>query len=201
MPELQYAGTLPPLRTPHHPLADRISELSIGEFREGVVVSYSNEGSLVDIGVEQPAIVSEAKLKANTRVTVKIIKLDKQPKVVLANREEIETYWGYQVTVSQQPLGQMLKNRGFDLIVATSRKGRPFNTVFDELKRNWNQARTTLVAFGAPSQGLMEILASEKPHLEDLVHFVLNTIRRQGTETVRTEEALCASLALLTMLE
>ena len=201
MPELQYAGTLPPLRTPHHPLADKVRELRIGEFREGVVISNSNEGSLVDIGVEQPALVNEAKLKANTRVTVRIIQLDKQPKAALANREEIKTYWGYQITVSPQPLGQMVKNRQFDLIVATSRKGKPINAFIDELKKKWSQTRTTLVAFGAPSQGLFEILARENLQLKDLAHFIVNTIPSQGTETVRTEEALCGSLALLSTFE
>jgi len=201
MPELQYAGTLPPLRTPHHPLADKVSELRIDEFREGVVISHTNEGSLVDIGVEQPALVKDAKLKASTRITVRIVNTDKQPKAVLSNREEIKTYWGYQVTVSPQSLGQMLKNRRFDLVIATSRKGKPINTVLNELKTSWNQARTSLVAFGAPSQGLFEILAREKLQLRDLAHFIVNTIPNQGTETARTEEALCASLALLTMLE
>jgi predicted SPOUT superfamily RNA methylase MTH1 len=201
MPELQYAGTLPPLRTPHHPLADKIRDLRVGEFREGVVISNSNEGSLVDIGVEQPALVSEAKLKANNRVTVRIIQLDKQPKAASANREEIKTYWGYQVTVSPQPIGQMVKNRQFDIIVATSRKGKPINAFIDELKKNWSQTRTTLVAFGAPSQGLFEILARENLQLKDLAHFIVNTIPNQGTETVRTEEALCGSLALLSTFE
>jgi predicted SPOUT superfamily RNA methylase MTH1 len=201
MPELQYAGTLPPLRTPHHPLADKVRDLRIGEFREGAVISNSNEGSLVDIGVEQPALVSETKLEANTRVTVKITKIDKQPRAVLANREEIKTYWGYQVAVSTQPLGQMLKTRQFNLVIATSRRGKPLTTFLDELKKKWNQTRTTLLAFGAPSQGLFEILASEKLQLKDIAHFIVNTVPSQGTETVRTEEALYASLALLTTLE
>jgi len=33
--------------------------------------------------------------------------------------------------------------------------------------------------------------------LEDIADFVVNTIPKQGTETVRTEEALIASLAIL----
>lgn len=201
MPELQYAGTLPPLRTPHHPLADRISELGIGEFREGVVISHSNENSLIDVGVEQPALVKDAKLKINSRMTVKIIETTKPPKAVPADAEEIKTYWGYKITVSQQPLGRMLKNRQFDLLIATSRMGKHINTVIDELRKNWNKAQSILLAFGAPSQGLFEILSREKLQLNDLMHFTVNTIPSQGTETVRTEEALCSSLALLTMLE
>jgi predicted SPOUT superfamily RNA methylase MTH1 len=95
----------------------------------------------------------------------------------------------------------MLKKRQFDLVIATSRKGKPLTAFFDELKKKWNQTRATLLAFGAPSQGLFEILANEKLQLKDLAHFIVNTIPSQGTETVRTEEALYASLALLTTLE
>ena len=32
-PELQYAGVLPPLRTPHHPTESKLEEIKIGEFR------------------------------------------------------------------------------------------------------------------------------------------------------------------------
>jgi predicted SPOUT superfamily RNA methylase MTH1 len=37
-PELRYAGILPPLRTPHHPLNRKIKNLKIGEYREGVTI-------------------------------------------------------------------------------------------------------------------------------------------------------------------
>ncbi len=200
-PELQYAGVLPPLRTPHHPIADRTENLKIGDFREGVVVSHSKEGSLVDVGVEQSALISSIKLQTNKRVTVKITGLDKQLKVVLADREEIKLYWGYRVTVSDILFGQMVKKRLFDLVVATSRMGKPADAVFHELITSWRQSRKTLLAFGSPNQGLFEITAHEHLKLEDLAHFVINTIPSQGTETVRTEEALCASLALLNMFE
>jgi predicted SPOUT superfamily RNA methylase MTH1 len=199
-PELQYAGVLPPLRTLHHPLADRTEDLRIDEFREGAVIGYSKGDSLVDIGVEQPALVTGVKLQTNTRVTVKIIGLNKQPRAALADRKEIKQYWGYQVTVSDVPFGQMVKKRHFDLVVATSRRGKPFDAVMDELIKSWKQSSNILLAFGAPSQGLFEIAAHERLKLEDLVHFVVNTIPSQGTETVRTEEAVCTSLALLNVL-
>ena len=34
-PDLQYAGILPPLRTPHHPLSGKTKHLKVGEYREG----------------------------------------------------------------------------------------------------------------------------------------------------------------------
>jgi len=53
------------------------------------------------------------------------------------------------------------------------------------------------VAFGSPSRGLQEIVAQENLSLDKLADYTINTITNQGTETVRTEEAIYASLALL----
>jgi predicted SPOUT superfamily RNA methylase MTH1 len=201
LPELQYVGVLPPLRTPHHPLADRTKDLRVGEFREGVVLSYSQEGSQVDIGVEQPACVTGIRLKPNTRTTVKIIALGKGPRAIIANPADIKTYWGFHVAVSKVPFGQLVKNGPFNLVVATSRKGKPINAVAKDLAERWKQSSRTLVAFGAPTQGLFEIAGREHLALEDIVHFVVNTVPNQGTETMRTEEALYASLAIVNTLE
>jgi len=199
-PELRYAGILPPLRTPHHPLADRLKDLKIGDFREGAVVSSAKEGVLVDIGVEQPVLVPEVRLRVNTRVTVKVTELGKKPKAVLAKREEIKTYWGYQVTVSKQPFGRFVKSRDFDLVIATSRRGKPLKAIRNELEARWRKSRKVLVAFGAPTVGLYEIAEREGATLEEIAPFVVNTIPNQATETVRTEEAMYASLAVLNVL-
>jgi len=200
-PVLKYAGVLQPLRTPHHPLADRTQDLKVGEFREGAVLSCSRDGSQVDVGVEQPALVAGVKLKTNTRVTLKITEIRKPLKAVLTNSKEIQAYWGFKITVTEHPFGQLLKNGHFDLVVATSRKGKPIDAVFDELAKRWKQSSKTLVAFGAPTQGLFEIAAHERLMLGDLAHFVVNTIPNQGAETVRTEEALYVSLSLLNLFE
>ncbi len=199
-PELRYVGVLPPLRTPHHQLSDRTENLKVGEHREGVVTSLVKDGSLVDIGVERPVLVPDTRLPVNNRVTVRVTGLGKTPKAVLASRGEIQTYWGYRVTVSDVPFGQLLKNRSFDLVIATSRRGVSLIEVMDELAR-WKSSRRTLVAFGAPTQGLYEIAAHEHLNLDEVAHFVINTIPGQGAETVRTEEALYVSLAALNLLE
>jgi predicted SPOUT superfamily RNA methylase MTH1 len=44
---------------------------------------------------------------------------------------------------------------------------------------------------------LYERAKNEGLNLDDIVDFVVNTIPMQGTETVRTEEAFIASLAVL----
>ena len=196
-PELRYAGILPPLRTPHHPLEKRARKLKIGEYREGAIVSVTESGSLVDIGVERPVLIPDKKLLVNKRVTIKITKNVKHPRVTLANREEIEAYWGYTVTSSKVSFGQLTKSHAYDLVVATSKIGTPLPQVTDKLAERWKKSRRILVAFGAPTRGLQEIVEQENLSLDKVADFTVNTIPDQGTETVRTEEALYASLALL----
>jgi predicted SPOUT superfamily RNA methylase MTH1 len=196
-PELQFAGILPPLRTPHHPLNNKVKNLGIGEYREGVTLSKTNEGMLVDIGVEQPALVLNEQLPVNKRVTVKITNAEKRVEAELANREEIPAYWGYTVIVEKRSFEKVARGRGFNLVIATSRYGLPLAEVADKIAEKWKRAKTILVAFGAPTKGLHEIARREGFNLDDIVDFVINTIPLQGTETVRTEEALIASLAIL----
>jgi hypothetical protein len=198
-PELQYAGILPPLRTPHHPLNRKTKNLKIGEYREGATLSKTREGTLVDIGVEQPALILNEQLPMGKRVTVRTAEVGKQIKIELVSRDEVPEYWGFMITVEKHTLGKILENRSFDLTVATSKYGAPFDDVAKEIAERWKKARTILVAFGAPTQGLREIVKCEGLSLGDIADFVVNTVPMQGTETVRTEEALIASLAVLNM--
>ena len=198
-PELQYAGILPPLRTPHHPLNRKMKNLKVDEYREGATLSRTKEGTLIDIGVEQPVLIVSKQLPVEKRFTVKIIKVEKRVEVELANRNETPTYWGYIVTVERQSFGKFMNNRGFDLTVATSKRGIPFANVAEEIAEKWKKANTILVAFGAPSQGLYEIVKNDGSNLDEVVDFIVNMVPTQGTETIRTEEALIASLAILNM--
>lgn len=199
-PDLQYAGILPPLRTPHHPLNRRMKELRVGEFREAVTLSGTEKQTLVDIGVEQPALIRDRNLAVGKRVTVKVIQVGKVVEVELANRDEAPSYWGYTVTVENLPFGSFLRKRSFDLTLATSRYGSPLADVAGEVVERWKAANTVLVAFGAPSHGLSDIVKPEGRQLSELVDFVVNTVPMQGTETVRTEEALVASLAVFNII-
>lgn len=196
-PILRYAGILPPLRTPHHQLSNKIKELKLGDYREGVILAITKTGGLADIGVERPVLIPDRKLPINTRVTVKVIKLGKQPRVSLVNRERINAYWGYRVWVSRVPFGQLVENRSFDLVIATSRHGKPIMAVADKLVKHWKKSRKILVAFGAPTRGLYEIVAQEGKKLTDVAQYIVNSIPDQGTKTVRTEEALFITLAML----
>jgi predicted SPOUT superfamily RNA methylase MTH1 len=127
------------------------------------------------------------------------VNVDGQVEVELANRDEIQNYWGYMVTVEKHSLAKVVKSRSFDLSVATSKCGIPFVNVVEEIAEKWKKAKTILVVFGAPSRGLYEIVKNDGLNLSDVADFVVNTIPMQGTETVRTEEAVVASLAILNM--
>ena len=132
-PELQYAGILPPLRTPHHPLEGRIQDLKVGEFREGFVISKIGEGALVDIGVEKPALIPHANVDLNTRLTVKVTKIGNEVEAKIANRDEILQYWGYTVSVERRSMIALLESGEFDLTIATSKLATPFKKTSEKL--------------------------------------------------------------------
>jgi len=196
-PSLQFAGILPPLRTPHHPLSGKTRDLKAGEYREGMVLSKTKEGLLVDIGVEQPAVLRETQYAVGDRLTLQIVNVGGRIEVQTANRDDVPSYWGYRVRVEKRPFGQVVTDEEFDLTIATARIGVKFMDVADQIGKKWSVAQHILVAFGAPSRGLHKIAKEEGAKLEAIVDFIVNTVPGQGTATVRTEEALLASLAIL----
>lgn len=198
-PDLQFAGILPPLRTPHHPLNRNGRNLKVSEYREGVAVSRTKQGTLVDIGVEQPALARNADMSLGKRVTVKIVKPRPPVEVEPANRDEVSLYWGYTVSAEKHSFGRMLKSGDFDLTIATSKYGSPFAGLKEQLAEKWRAADRVAVIFGAPTAGLNEIATREGLKLEQVADFIVNTIPCQGTETVRTEEAVFASLVVFSV--
>ncbi len=195
-PDLQFAGILPPLRTPHHPTSGKNRDLKVGEYREGIVVSLAKEGLQVDIGVEGLALMRERQFSVGDRLTLQVIKAGERVEVQPVNRDDVPSYWGYRVTVEADSFAHLLEAGRFDLTVATARIGSDFGNVAGKIGERWRGAERVLVAFGAPARGLHEIVHDEGLRLEKLVDFVVNTIPNQGTATVRTEEALLASLAI-----
>ena len=198
-PDLQYAGILPPLRTPHHPLSGKTKHLQVGEYREGLVLSEQKEGLAVDIGVQQPALLRQKQYAVGERLTLQVINVSGSVEVQPANREDIPVYWGYRVQVEKRSFGQISKDKGFDLKIATAKIGDSFMAVESRIADKWSGSDRVLVGFGAPSRGLHEIVEDEHLKLNDLADFVVNTVPNQGTVTVRTEEALLATLAILNL--
>jgi methyltransferase len=195
-PDLEYAGILPPLRTPHHPLSGKTKHLKVGEYREGVVLSGNKEGLVVDIGVQQPALLRQKEFSVNDRLTLQIVNIGKQIEVQAVDRKDVPQYWGYRVKIEERSFGHLATEPGFDLRVATARIGDNFMNVATKIGEKWGSSEQILVTFGAPSRGLHEIAEDEGLKLKDISDFIVNTVPNQGTVTVRTEEALFASLAI-----
>jgi methyltransferase len=198
-PELQYAGTLPPLRTPHHQLEAHTSNLRVGEFREGILLDLQGVNA-VDIGVEKPIRMLGKAPSMGSRVTVKITEAGSEPRCEMARKAEIPYYWGYEIQASKKTLSDLATSGYYDLTIATSRTGSPFANEKERLKVKLVDAKTMLVAFGSPRMGIQEMLKREHREVADYFHFNLNTVPEQGTETVRTEEAVHATLAILNLL-
>ncbi len=153
-PDLQYAGILPPLRTPHHPLNRNIRQLRVGEFREAVTLSRTEKQAFVDIGVEQPALIRGKDLAVGKRITVRVIKVGKPVEVELANRDEAPSYWGYTVTVEKRPFGSFLKKSDFDLTIATSRYGSPLADVAEEIVEEMEGSKQGSCGFRGTNSGI-----------------------------------------------
>jgi len=199
-PELRYVGLLPPLRTPHHPLEKQSGNLRRGEFREGVVL-YGEKGEfLVDIGVERPLRAKGRAPSIGSRATVKVTEVHTALRGRFVGKGEVDPYWGYNVHISGRGLAELVLGKDFDLTIAASRHGRFFQLIEDRLRERWRDRQKVLVAFGSNRRGLGEILAEEGLTIDGTFNFVINTIPWQGCETVRTEEAIYATLAVLNIL-
>jgi predicted SPOUT superfamily RNA methylase MTH1 len=195
-PDLRFVGILPPLRTPNHPVSARLADLKLGETREGVVIESSTEISRVDVGVGSLAEVP-ARLHRGSRVTVQIKRTSPKINAELLDRNRIDIYWGFRVTLKNLPLGRLIQENKPDVVIATSRLGERVDTVLEQLRASITGASSVLLAFGSPKRGLHEIIAQEGMKLSRLATHTVNFVPHQGTQTVRTEEAVYSTLALL----
>ena len=195
-PDLQFSGILPPLRMPSHP---NLAEPRIGEIREGLVIE-SGPASIVDAGFRATVEVP-AKLRSFERVTIRLVRLSPKLQGEPVEPTRLPIYWGFRVTRTNLTLGRMIRSRSQDLTISTSRRGKVVRDVLNDLTTRWKSSKRPIVVFGSPSEGVPEILAKEGADLGKTVDFNLNMIANQGVETVRTEEAVLATMSILNMLE
>ncbi len=196
MKELRYAGLLPPLRTPHHPRRDERARP--GDYREAVVVEVNRDGSLLELGLREKGFTRH-RLKVGQRLTVRLGERLESGRIAVepVRGEEIGEYWGYEVFTAEG-LAEALRSLRADYAMGTSKYGKNIYEAVRGIKDN--KPASVAIAFGGPHQGLFEICRRQGVDAEELFDVVVNTIPQQGTETVRTEEALVATLALLNAL-
>lgn len=195
-PDLQFTGVLPPLRLPSHP---NLMEPRTGLVREAVVVE-SGMPSRVNAGFKDDVRVG-SKLKSLERVTVRLTKTSPHIEGELLNPSRLPIYWGFRISRTDSKLGTLIKGENPDLTISTSRNGRALPKVADELRIRWKTSRNPMVLFGSPLEGIPEILSREGFPISEITDFNINTVPNQGVETVRTEEAVLATLAGLNLLE
>ncbi|KAJ7988260.1 hypothetical protein DPEC_G00321740 [Dallia pectoralis] len=200
--DLQYAGLLNPLDSPHHMRKDDECD-----YREGVVLDRPNKpgkGSFVNCGMWKEVRIDK-QLQSGLRVTVHMnMTQNKDSKVhngvVVAPhkpRTEGGLYWGYSVRLASslsKVLTECPHKGGYDLTIGTSEKGK------DVDQMEVSSFRHMLVVFGG-LQGL-EASVDADPNLEVtdpsiLFDLYLNTCPNQGSRTIRTEEAILITMSTL----
>lgn len=189
--ELKHVGILPPLRTPHHPLK---GQPDVGDYRQGFTVKRNNKGTFVDIGMDKLAFCKE-QLSVKEIFDFKIAKIAKKEVIVTPDKPD-DIYWGYNVISSNKSLKNSLKLIKPDLVIETTRYGDYIDSIFDELKHKVDESKSIAILFGGPYSSIQEDVSNPN---WDLVK--LNTIPGQGTETVRTEEAVVATLSLFNFMK
>ena len=185
-PELKHVGILPPLRTPHHPVN---SQPDVGDYRQGFTVKRNKKGTYVDIGMDKLAFCKE-QLSVKRIFDFKITKIAKKEVIVTPDKPD-DVYWGYNVISSTKSLKNSLKLIKPNLVVETTRYGDYINSIFDELKPKLDESKSIAILFGGPYSSIQEDVSNPNWDL-----FKINTLPGQGTETVRSEEAVVATLSL-----
>jgi methyltransferase len=193
MHQLQYAGILHPLKAPHHRVPEDINKVKADDVRTGVIVKVKGQLFVeVGLGCLVPFVGEglEGK-KVNVRFTSSYPNL----KAIQATEQDILDYWGYEVK-EVPSISKLLASVEKTAIILTSRKGRYFKNIEARLAEHTRNVHNILVAFGAPKHGLHEILAKEHGNIRPY-EYVVNMFPNQGTETVRLEEAVLGTLAIL----
>ncbi|XP_041098795.1 putative methyltransferase C9orf114 homolog isoform X2 [Polyodon spathula] len=200
--DLQFAGLLNPLDSPHHMRMDEESE-----FREGVVLDRPckpGKGSFVNCGMRKEVQI-DRQLQAGLRVTVRLDKSQnpesrvQKGRVVAPHvpRTESGHYWGYSVRLASclsKVFTECSFKEGYDLTIGTSERGSRVDSV------TLSPFKHALIVFGG-LQGLEASLDTDQnldvtdPSM--LFDHYLNTCPNQGSRTIRTEEAILITLSAL----
>jgi len=202
-PDLKYVGLLPPLNTPNHPTEKSVKDLPEVCYREGLVIGKRGKRYLADVGVEVPlAFQSSRELRRGDKVVLRIVK--KEGQVAEAReieRSEVPYYFGFVIDVTDLNLKELISSFKRDsLVIATSKYGREVHKEEQNLLKLMKERNKLLLIFGSPFRGLYEMAEKEGFDLDDEVHVTLNFVPGQGTKTVRVEEALYSTLAIINFL-
>ncbi|MCE4625076.1 MAG: hypothetical protein F7C35_04350 [Desulfurococcales archaeon] len=182
-PKLRFAGLIKPLQTPAHMVPDKIRP---GTVLDGVVESCGQGTCRILLGVNREGFTQEFRgARPGTIATFKVERVENG--VIRLRYYRPSHYWNLNVEGSRNitRLARSLSEQGF-LIIGTSRLGR---CVGEWISERMRAAKGFLLIFGGPRGHVWDSVD------RNVMDVIVNTIPIQGTRTVRTEEAILASLS------
>jgi predicted SPOUT superfamily RNA methylase MTH1 len=189
MNDLKFAGVLQPLKIPSHNTPVNAKKIKAGDIREGIVVSSKGK-KFVDVGINQ-IIQYYGSTSTGKRITVQFKEGYPRLSVKEIDRKDIQSYWGYSVKERANLFSVLSEWKGN--IILTSRKGKRVTN--EQLSKYVKSDEHTLVVFGSPEKGIHEIIGGRMNKVQNAKS--LNFFPNQATETVRLEEALLGTLAII----
>jgi len=189
MNDLKFAGVLQPLKIPSHITPANPKRINRGDVREGIIVSIKGK-KFVDVGINQ-LIQFFGKTSVGKRATIQFKEGYPKFSVKEIDKSEIPVYWGY--TVKERANLFSLLNEWKGNIIITSRKGK--TATKEQISKYTKSDQPTLIVFGSPEKGVHEILGGKMKNVQNAK--TLNFFPDQATQTVRLEEALLGTLAII----
>ena len=189
MNDLKFAGVLQPLKIPSHITPANSKKINSGDVREGIVVSIKGK-RFVDVGINQ-LLQFFGTTSIGKRVTVQFKEGYPKLSVKEVDRNEVPDYWGY--SVKERANLFSLLNEWKGNIIITSRKGK--TATKEQISKYTKSEQPTLIVFGSPEKGVHEILGGRIKNIQNTK--ILNFFPDQATQTVRLEEALLGTLAII----
>ena len=198
--ELEYAGILPPLRIRSQTGSGSDGS---GSLRQGIVTEVGSDGRVrVNCGLQHPIslpVPPSMAVEEGERVTIRVS--SRRPVRAKLVDEPLPGF-----SVERATIDDALTRPDAGVRIAASRYGEELTVDrLDQLVERTTADGLT-VTFGAPERGLPEILdcqpgeeviSDDEPKAR--FDLWLNTVPNQGSEVVRTEEAVFATLAPLTL--
>lgn len=189
MNDLKFAGVLYPLKIPSHITPANSKKINTGDVREGIVVSIKGK-RFVDVGINQ-LIPFFGNTPIEKRVTLRFKEGYPKLSVKEIDRSEVSTYWGYAVKERSNLYSILADWKGS--IIITSRKGK--TATKEQIAKYTKSDQPVLIVFGSPEKGVHEIIGGKMKNVQNAK--TLNFFPNQATETVRLEEALLGTLAII----
>jgi hypothetical protein len=189
MNDLKFAGILHPLKIPSHVTPADAKKISKGDVREGIIVSFKGK-KFVDVGINQ-LVQYFGPETVGKRITVQFKNGFPNFELKAISKNDVQSYWGYSIK-ERSNLFSLIKEWQGPIII-TSRKGKTVSK--DQISNYINSDKQILIVFGSPEKGVHQILGAKMSSLQNSK--ILNFFPNQATETVRLEEALLGTLAII----